>query len=199
MSARSSRYGGLVLVAVLLAGLLALAVGLAACGDSGDDSGDTSASPEAAASPDAASIAEYTAYYQAVKPVYEQIAAAMATLDGSVANLSETPDKTWTKSAEQMSAASAEFGDAADALEQITPPEALADAQMKVTAALQGAQDKLDEIALYLDQRVADPEMPDIKTTVEQEVKATLTAELQAAVTQVMEGLGAGASPSATP
>jgi hypothetical protein len=199
-----TRARSLILIAATVAALLALAVAAAACGDSSNDSGDAAGSPAAAASPAAspatATVAEYTAYYGQMKPVYEQVTAALSSLDGSVKNLSETPDKSWTKSAEQMSSAAEQFGEAAATLEGVTPPAPLASVQSDVITALQDAQKVLEDTAAYLDKRVADPDMPDVKTTIEQEVKAKLTTALQSAVAEVMAGLSGGsASPSTAP
>jgi len=190
-------------VVALTIGVLALALAATGCGDS-----TTTASPTPVASPTEATtaqkIAEYTAYFQQVKPVYDEITAAAMSLDGAVQDLSKKPDDTWTASAKQMSSASDQLASATMTLEGITPPAGLQSTQDAVVGALKDARSVLDTTAAYLDKRVADPNMPDVKTTIENEVKAKLTAALQAAVADVMAGMGGSsdmpmASPSATP
>jgi hypothetical protein len=202
MSVHPTRARSLIPIVALLAALLSLALIAAACGDSSTESGDGAESPAAAASsaasPATATVAEYTAYYGQMKPVYEQVTAALSSLDGSVKNLSKTPDKSWTKSAKQMSSAAEQFGEAATTLEGVTPPAPLASVQSDVISALQDAQKVLEDTAAYLDKRVADPDMPDVKTTIEQEVKAKLTTVLQSAVAEVMAGLSGGSAPPST-
>ena len=204
MRARSQFRSSTVVVAAVVAltiGVLALAA--TGCGDSTTTASTTpSASPTQSTT--AQMVAEYTAYYQQVKPVYDEINAAVTSLDGAVQNVSKTPDKTWTKSAEKMTSASDQLAAATMSLEAITPPAALQGAQDAVVSALKNASSVLATTAAYLDKRVADPNAPDLKTTIETEVKAKLTAALQAAVAQAMAGMGGSsdmpmASPSATP
>ena len=206
MRAHSQFRSSTVVVAAVVAltiGALALALVAAGCGKT-----TTTSSPTPVASPTqsttAQMVVEYTAYFQQVKPVYDEINAAVTSLDGAVQDLSKKPDDTWTASAKQMSSASDQLASATMALEGITPPAALQGTQDAVVSALKDARSVLDTTAAYLDKRVADPNMPDVKTTIETEVKAKLTAALQAAVAQVMAGMGGSsdmpmASPSATP
>ena len=186
-------------MAVLTMGVLALALVAAGCGSS-----TPAASPSPVASPTQSTtgqmVMEYAAYYKQVKPIFDQVSATLATLDGTVSGLSDTPDKSWTTSADKMAAAAQELTAEATALSQIIPPATLAAPQATVVTGLADAQKILDETAMYLDKRVADPNMPDIKTTIETEVKAKLQTTLAQAITDVMAGMsGTSPAPTATP
>lgn len=199
---RDSRVWRRAALGVTLIGVLALAMFIAACGDSTESDSTSSASPAASpsATSAAATIAEYTLYYQQVKPIFDQVSTAVSSLDNTVQGLSDTPNKSWTKSANKMDAAAQELTEAAAALEAVTPPAALESVQADVVTALEESAKILTDTAAYLDERVADPNMPDVKTTIEQEVKAKLTEVLQAAAAEVMAGIsGATAAPTAAP
>jgi hypothetical protein len=186
-------------LAALTIAVLALAVAVAGCGDT-----TTTASPASSASPSQGTAAqkamEYTAYYKEVQPVFADLTTAIGGLDGTVKGLSKKPDETWTQSAKQMQTSATQLGTAATELEAITPPAGLESAQASVITGLQSAQKILDDTAAYLDKRVADPSMPDVKTTIETEVKAKLTQTLHDAFNEIMTGMSGGSPmPSMAP
>jgi membrane-bound lytic murein transglycosylase B len=73
-----------------------------------------------------------------------------------------------------MTTASTALGTAATDLSAITPPAAFQGTQDNVVAALQTAQKVLDTTGSYLSKRVYDPNHPDIKTQIKQQVTDAL-------------------------
>lgn len=189
MTSKPLRLLPAVLVGVIAAGLIA-----AGCGSS---SSSTSPSPSPSASSALQKAAALKAYYDQVKPVYAQIAGGISTLDGSVKGLTKKPGPSWTTSADKMTAASQQFGQAVTTLQSVTPPAEAASLQSGVVSALQQAQQMLDKTAAYLNKRVYDPSYPDIKTQIKQQVEAKLLAQLKAAGGALLGG--AAPSPTTTP
>jgi hypothetical protein len=182
------------LAATLVLGLLTTALLVAACG------GSTATSPSPSPTPSSSSVmqklAALKAYVAQVTPIDNTPSSALSTLDGTVSSLSKKPDKTWTKSAAQMTMASAALGTAATELAALTPPASLQSTQDTVVSALQAAQKALDKSGAYLSKRAYDPSYPDIKTQIKQQV----TDSLAAAWTGIVSSAGRGTpTPMATP
>jgi len=158
--------------AILLLGLLAIALLVTGCG------GSTAASPSPSPSPSTSSLVQKLGavkdYVSQVTPIYNETTAALGSLDAAVSSLSKQPDQTWTDSAAQMTTASTALGTAATDLAALTPPASLQGAQDDVVSALQEAQKVLDKTSAYLTKRVADPNYPDIKTQITQQVTDAL-------------------------
>jgi len=160
------------LVTALLLGLMAGAVLTTGCG------GSTAASPSPSPSPSASStvqqLAALKAYVGQVMPIYNATSSALGSLDGAVSGLSTKPDQTWADSANQMTTASTALGAAMTDLAALSPPAALQGTQDTVVKALEAAQKVLDTTASYLSKRVYDPNYPDIKTQIKQQVTDAL-------------------------
>jgi hypothetical protein len=181
------------LLTALLLGLLALALLAQGCG------GGAAASPSPSPSPSASSVVQkleaLTAYVAQVTPLYNQASSAVGSLGGAVSGLSRKPDQTWADSGAQMTSAAAALGTTATSLAALTPPTALQGAQDNVVAALQAAQKVLDTTGSYLTKRVLDPNYPDIKTQITQQV----TNALAAAWASVFSAAGQGPTPTPAP
>ena len=181
------------LAAALLLGLLAVAVVAPGCG------GGTAASPSPSPSPSASSLVQkleaLTAYVTQVTPLYNEASSAVGSLGGAVSGLSRKPDQTWADSGAQMTTAAAALGTTAASLAALTPPAALQGTQDNVVAALQAAQKVLDTTGSYLSKRVLDPNYPDIKTQITQQV----TDALAAAWASVFSAAGQGPTPTPAP
>ena len=160
------------LVAALLLGLLAVALLATGCG------GGAAASPSPSPSPSASSTVQkleaLKAYVDQVTPIYNAASSAVGSLDGAVSGLSKKPDQTWAASATQMTTAATALGTAATDLAALTPPASLQGTQDNVVKALQAAQKVLDTTGSYLSKRVYDPNYPDIKTQIKQQVTDAL-------------------------
>jgi len=160
------------LVAAPLLGLLAIALIAAGCG------GGAAASPSPSPSPSASStvqkLAALKAYVDQVTPIYNAASSAVGSLDGAVSGLSKKPDQTWAASATQMTTAATALGTAATDLAALTPPASLQGTQDNVVKALQAAQRVLDTTGSYLSKRAYDPNYPDIKTQITQQVTDAL-------------------------
>jgi len=158
--------------AILLLGLLAIALLVTGCG------GSTAASPSPSPSPSTSSLVQKLGavkdYVSQVTPIYNETTAALGSLDAAVSSLSKQPDQTWTDSAAQMTTASTALGTAATDLAALTPPAPLQGTQDSVVEALQSAQKVLDATGAYLSKRVYDPNYPDIKTQITQQVTDAL-------------------------
>jgi hypothetical protein len=194
----TSRRTAWVAAAALVVVAFALAPAATGCGEA-----ETGSSPAPAASPAQTTTIqtalEYKTYYDQVKPIYDEITTALSSLDGTARDLSETPDATWTEASDQIKTAADQLASATMSLEALTPPADLQNAQDAVVDALKNARSVLDTSSAYLDKRVADPNAPDIRASIEQEVTGRLTSAVQDAIAAALQKMTGGSpSPSAT-
>jgi hypothetical protein len=181
--------------AVLLLGLIALVLVVAGCG--GGTSASPSASPSGAAGSTAQRVLALKAYVTQLKPIYNEVATSVGSLDGAVSRLSKRPDRTWATTAVKLQTSAAGLGTAATQLAAITPPPALQSAQAGLVTALQQAQKVLATSGAYLAKAAYLPSFPDIRT----QIKSQVTDALKAAWTNVLNTVNSGAlpTPAATP
>jgi len=181
------------LVALLL-GLLALAMVASGCGGSTAASPSPSPSPSPSGTSLAQQVEAITAYVAQVTTLYNQASAAISPLGGAVSGLGKQPDQTWADSATQMMTSATALGTVATSLAALTPPTALQGTQDNVVKALQAAQKVLDTTGGYLSKRAYDPNYPNIKTQITQQV----TDALAAAWAGVFSAAGQGPTPTPT-
>ena len=184
------------LATLFIFGLVAAALAAAGCGG-------TTASPSPSASSAAGGGAlalkalALKTYVSQLKPIYDQVATSVGSLDGAVSGLSKRPDKTWATSATKLNTAAAGLGTAATDLAALTPPPALQSAQSSLVAALQQAQKVLETTGAYLAKGAYLPTFPEIKTQIQSQVNDALKAAWAGILDSVNKE--AAPAPTATP
>jgi hypothetical protein len=140
-------------VALVLALALAIAVVGTACGD--DDGGAATSAPSAptsaggtSAPPDPAATLQ--GYLRAVKPIRDDLSSQAVHLD-ALGALSDTPDASWVRGAQEAGAMAAAFRRDAAELERIEAPASLRAAHADYIAAVKAFQGAFQQIAADLE------------------------------------------------
>jgi chaperonin cofactor prefoldin len=128
----------------------ALAVLLAGCGDASPSETPSTIYPESSAT---GTLPALKAYLTDAREVLDQVGTTVGALPGAVADMSRTPDDTWTASSAQLWSIATQLEDEAAALSALEPPSGLAPVQDAVVAGIQAAQKGVEKLATQLDSR----------------------------------------------
>jgi hypothetical protein len=176
---------------VVVIGVLMVAALVAGCGETTTASS-PSPSPSATDGGIAGRLAALKAYTEEVKPIATQVAATASSLPEALKGMSTKPDATWTAAAEELDAAAAEMGDAAESLSALTPPESLQPVQDAAVKGVESVQATITKTAARLEKRVATSETRRSKLEAQMEALQSQLSSLSEQLLGAIEALTGG-------